>query len=90
MIAFGEDVARKLSAMENKDETLRALQSALAEAAKQYLSEARAVSKKRHDAAKKLEKLVESEINDLAMKASFRIEVRSAEEAANWTPVRFR
>jgi DNA repair protein RecN (Recombination protein N) len=85
MIVFGEDVARKLAAMENKDETLRMLQSALAQAAKEYLSEARAVSKKRHDAAKKLEKLVESEINDLAMKASFRIEVASGEEVGNWT-----
>jgi DNA repair protein RecN (Recombination protein N) len=85
MIAFGEDVARKLAAMENKDETLRMLQSALAQAAKEYLSEARAVSKKRHDAARKLEKLVESEINDLAMKASFRIEVASGEEVGNWT-----
>ncbi len=85
MITFGEDVSRKLAAMENKDETLRTLQSALAQAAKEYLSEARAVSKKRHDAAKKLEKLVESEINDLAMKSSFRIGVGSDEAEGHWT-----
>ncbi|MGA2697607.1 MAG: AAA family ATPase, partial [Terriglobales bacterium] len=66
MITFGEDVSRKLAAMENKDETLRMLQCELAQEAEKYLSEARAVSKKRHEAAKKLEKLVESEINDLA------------------------
>ncbi len=85
MIVFGDDVARKLAAMENKDETSRTLQSELAKAEKEYLSEARAVSKKRRDAAKKLEKLVESEINDLAMKASFRIEVASGEDVGNWT-----
>ena len=84
MITFGEDVARKLAAMENKDETLRMLQSALADAAKEYLSEARAVSKKRHDAARKLEKLVESEINDLAMKSTFRIDVGSDEAEGRW------
>jgi DNA repair protein RecN (Recombination protein N) len=85
MITFGEDVSRKLAAMENKDETLRMLQCELAQEAKKYLSEARAVSKKRHEAAKKLEKLVESEINDLAMKSTFRIDVRSDETEGHWT-----
>ena len=35
------------------------------------LNAARAISKKRYEAARKLEKLVEAEINDLAMKSSF-------------------
>ena len=46
---------------------------------------ARAVSKSRREAARKLEKLAEAEINDLAMKATFRIEMTSAEAEDNWT-----
>jgi DNA repair protein RecN (Recombination protein N) len=82
---LGEDVSRKLSEMENKDEVLRQLRLELAKAAEEYLQAARAVSKKRYEAARKLEKLVESEINDLAMKSSFHIEVSGTDDEANWT-----
>ncbi len=85
VIAFGEDVERKLSEVENKDEILRKLRSELAALASSYLSAARAISKKRAEAARKLEKLVEAEINDLAMKSSFRIEITKSEEEGNWT-----
>ena len=85
VIHFGEDVARKLSEVENKDEILRELHGELAKAAAEYLRAARALSKKRADAARRLEKLVEAEINDLAMKSLFRIELRSSEEDPNWT-----
>ena len=84
VIAFGEDVACKLSEVENKDEILRQLRGELAAAATEYLRAARALSKKRADAARKLEKLVEAEINDLAMKSTFRIEMTSSEEEGNW------
>jgi DNA repair protein RecN (Recombination protein N) len=43
------------------------------------------ISRKRSEAARKLEKLVEAEINDLAMRASFRIAVEENEEEAHWT-----
>ncbi len=86
VIAFGADVARKLSEIENKDEILRELRARLAQAAEQYLRAARSLSKKREDAARKLEKLVEAEINDLAMKSTFRIEMSKAEQEGNWTP----
>jgi DNA repair protein RecN (Recombination protein N) len=43
------------------------------------------LSKKRTDAARKLEKLVEAEINDLAMKSAFRIEITRSEEEGSWT-----
>jgi len=46
---------------------------------------ARALSKKRYEAAKKLEKLVEAELNELAMKAQFRIEISGTDEETNWT-----
>jgi DNA repair protein RecN (Recombination protein N) len=85
VIAFGADVARKLSEIENKDEILRQLRSELARSAAEYLREARALAKRRIDSARKLEKLVESEINDLAMKSVFRIEITSSEEEGNWT-----
>jgi DNA repair protein RecN (Recombination protein N) len=91
VIGFGAEVSRKLSEMENKDEVLRQLRGELAQAAEEYLRAARAISKKRYEAARKLEKLVEAEINDLAMKSNFRIEVSGADtdadtdEEGNWT-----
>src|SRR2546429_2600790 len=85
VINFGADVSRKISEMENKDEVLRQLRAELARAAKEYLRGAQAVSRKRHECAKKLEKLVEAEINDLAMKADFHIEISDSSEEANWT-----
>src|SRR2546428_3204411 len=85
VINFGAEVSRKISEMENKDEVLRQLRAKLAEAAKEYLRAAHAVSRKPHESAKKLEKLVENEVNDLAMKAAFHIEVSGSDEEGNWT-----
>ena len=85
VMQFGADVARKLSEVENKDEILRQLRSELTKAAGEYLGAARTLSKKRADAARRLEKLVEAEINDLAMKSAFRIEMTSSEEEGNWS-----
>jgi DNA repair protein RecN (Recombination protein N) len=86
VIAFGGDVARKLSEIENKDEILRELRAELAKAAAEYLGTARALSKKREDAARKLERMVEAEINDLAMKSAFQIQITTSEQEGNWTP----
>ena len=85
VIAFGADVSRKLSEVENKDEILRQLRGELDKAAGEYLRAARALSKKRTEAARRLEKMVEAEINDLAMTSSFRIEMTSSEEEGNWS-----
>jgi DNA repair protein RecN (Recombination protein N) len=85
----GAAVRRKLSEMENKDEILRQLRAGLAQTAEEYLNAARVISKKRYESARKLEKLVESEINDLAMKSSFRIEVSGTDEEGNWTAAGF-
>ena len=82
---MGVEVTRKLSEIENKDEILRQLRAELAVAAENYLHSARAVSKKRYEAAKKLEKIVEAEVNGLAMKSQFRIEVSGTDAANNWT-----
>jgi DNA repair protein RecN (Recombination protein N) len=84
VIGFGADVARKLSEIENKDEILRELRAELAKAGVEYLRAARVLSKKREDAARKLEKLVEAEINDLAMRSGFRIDITTSEDEGNW------
>ena len=89
VIKLGEDVTRKLSEVENKDEILRELRGRLAAAGEDYLSAARAVSKKRYETAKKLEKLVEAEINELAMKSQFRIELSGTDEESDWTATGF-
>ena len=85
VIRFGADVAGKLSDVENKDEILRQLRVDRAKAADAYLAAATAVSKKRAQAARKLEKQVEDEIDDLAMKATFRIEMTTSVEEGNWS-----
>ncbi len=84
-IVFGEDIRRKLSEMENKDQVLLELRAMLAVAADEYRKAARSISRKRVEAGRKLEKLVEAEINDLAMRASFRIAVEENEAEEHWT-----
>ncbi|HKW26207.1 MAG TPA: DNA repair protein RecN [Terriglobales bacterium] len=85
VIAFGQEVSRKISEMQNKDEVLGQLRKELAAAGQVYLGTAKALSRKRQEAARKLEKLVEHEVNELAMKARFRIEVCASEEESRWT-----
>jgi DNA repair protein RecN (Recombination protein N) len=85
IIAFGEEVARKVNEVENRDEILHRLRKEIAAAAEDYLKHARAVSKKRQEQARKLEKLVETEVNDLAMKVRFKVEVSASEEQVSWS-----
>jgi DNA repair protein RecN (Recombination protein N) len=80
-----EEVSRKLSEMENKDEILAQLRQELTQAAAEYLKSAHGISRKRYEAARKLEKLVEAEINDLAMKSNFHIELSGSDEEGNWS-----
>ena len=89
VIRLGVEVTRKLSEIENRDDFLRDLRKQLAGAADAYLELARALSKKRFEAAKKLEKSVESEINELSMKAHFRIAISGTDEEGNWTAAGF-
>ncbi|HVT98762.1 MAG TPA: DNA repair protein RecN [Acidobacteriaceae bacterium] len=85
VIAFGEEAARKLAEIENRDEILKTLRADLAKAADAYRTAARALTAERTAAAKKLEKLAESQINDLAMKARFSIAVAVDEDPTAWT-----
>jgi DNA repair protein RecN (Recombination protein N) len=85
VIAYGEDVARKLAEVENRDETLKTLRAQLAQAASIYKQTAAALHTERAAAAKKLEKLAEAQVNDLAMKARLGISVVAAEDSDAWT-----
>jgi DNA repair protein RecN (Recombination protein N) len=85
VIQQGVEVSCKLSDVENKDEVLGRLRIELAEAREQYRRAARAISKMRSQAALKLEKLVESEINDLAMRVTFRIHLSGSDKEEDWT-----
>ena len=82
---FGATVERNLSEVENKDEILRHLRTDLAKAAEDFLREANVVSRNRRAAAAKLQKRVESEVNDLAMNARFQIEFTGSAQESDWT-----
>ena len=89
VIAFGEEVGRRLAEVEDRDEILKTLRAALAEATKAYRAAATAVSAERRTAAEKLARLAEAQINSLAMKVRFEVAVTSAgtesNETAAWT-----
>ncbi len=89
VIAYGADAAQKFAEMENRDEVIAGIERELATASRVYLESARAVSQKRFETAKRLQKLVEAEINDLAMKAQFKIQVSAAEDESNWSAAGF-
>ena len=76
VIAFGEDVARKLAEVEDRDEILKALRAALEQASKEYQKAASALTAERQTAAAKLAKLAEAQINSLAMKVRFQVAVK--------------
>ena len=85
IIAYGQDISCKLNEIENKDEVLKQLHRELAAAAADYLERAQTLSRQRYEAARRLEKLVESEVNDLAMKARFKIEVSGNDDEGHWS-----
>jgi DNA repair protein RecN (Recombination protein N) len=89
VITFGAEAARKLAEIENKDEVLKGLRREQANAAADYLKLAQRASRRRYDAARELEKLVEGELADLAMKARFKIEINGSEAESDWTPAGF-
>ena len=80
VIAFGEEVERKLAEVEDRDEILKALRAVLDKAAAEYRQAAGSLSAGRKAVAQKLAKLAEAQINSLAMKVRFEIAVQSAQE----------
>ena len=77
--AFGKDVAKKLAEVEDRDEILKALRTDLETAAGEYRKAAAALTAARKAAAAKLAKLAEAQINTLAMKVKFEVNVHPAE-----------
>jgi DNA repair protein RecN (Recombination protein N) len=85
VIRFGEDSARKLAEVENRDALLTELKAQEAKDATAYRREAKALTAARTAAAGRLEKLAVAQINDLAMSVKFRVEVAFEEEQGGWT-----
>jgi DNA repair protein RecN (Recombination protein N) len=85
IIAFGQDVASKLSEVEDRDEILKALRADLEKAAAEYRKAASALTAERKAAAAKLAKLAESQINSLAMKVKFEVAITSSDQESAWT-----
>ena len=85
VIAFGADAARKLAEIENRDALVVELQAKEAQDAAAYRVAAAQLNSGRAEAAKKLEKMAEAQINDLAMSTRFRIQITPDQTPANWT-----
>ena len=85
VMAFGADAAAKLSDLENRDARLAELEKELMLAAAKYIVLARKLTAERNAAAKKLAKVAERQINELAMQARFEVAVMSREEVEAWT-----
>jgi DNA repair protein RecN (Recombination protein N) len=85
VIAFGADATRKLAEIENRDALVVELQAKETQDAAAYRAAAAQLSAGRAEAAKKLEKLAEAQINDLAMSTRFRIQIISDQTPSNWT-----
>ena len=85
VLAHGQDVAAKLAEVENRDQLLLELRAARTKAADAYRVAAAEITAERAAAARKLEKLAEAHINDLAMKARFAVQVTAQEAEQHWT-----
>lgn len=86
VIAFGEDVTRKLAEVEDRDEILKTLRVGLEKAAGGYRAAASDLSAARKTAGAKLAKLAEAQINTLAMKTKFEVAITSDERESAWSP----
>jgi DNA repair protein RecN (Recombination protein N) len=85
VIAFGEEVARKLGEVEDRDEILKQFQSELNASATAYRAAAGILHEERKSAAAKLAHLAETQINSLAMKVRFEVAVSATEHPSGWT-----
>jgi len=85
VIAFGADAASKLADLENREARLAELEKELGVTAKAYEAAARKLSEERTAAAKKLAKIAEKQINELAMNVKFAIDVTQDEREDAWS-----
>ena len=85
VLRYEAEVAGKIAEIENRDEIAAKLRVELGEAEKQYAAAAAALSADRKAAGLKLGRLAEVQINDLAMRVRFEVNVLPREEQAGWT-----
>jgi DNA repair protein RecN (Recombination protein N) len=85
VVAHGEEVALKLAEIENHDSVLAETRKMLDSTADTYKKCAEKLSELRVAGAKKLEKLAEKHINDLAMKAKFAVLVETRKLPELWS-----
>jgi DNA repair protein RecN (Recombination protein N) len=85
VMRFGEEAARRLAEVENRDALLEELKAQEIVCAAAYREAAEALTVARRAAAARLEKLATAEINDLAMQVKFKVAVTPERELANWT-----
>lgn len=86
VMAFREDVKGKLAEIENRDARLAELEMQLEAATGAYKNAAQALTEQRREAAVKLAKSAERQINELAMRVKFGVEVRPDTASEAWTP----
>ena len=87
VIAFGDAARQKLEELETRDARLQALEVEVQQAADRYCDAARRLTEQRRVGAAKLAKAAERQINELAMRAKFGIEVTPSERQQGWTAV---
>jgi DNA repair protein RecN (Recombination protein N) len=85
VIAYGHEVAQKLLSVENREQVLLELRAQQERAAAAYRAAAGRLSARRKEAAGKLAAVAVAEINELALKARFSIEVTPREREESWT-----
>ena len=86
VLAYGEEVAAKVSELDNAEESAAKVEKRRAEAARLYLQAADKLSKKRKAAAKRLQKGIEGELAALAMdRARFEVAIDGGVEDQHWT-----
>ncbi len=85
VMAFGEESARQLAEVENRDAVLLELRAAEAMEAGAYEAAAQAVSEARVTAARMLAGQAERQINELAMRVRFEISVVPGKDRGHWT-----
>ncbi len=85
VLQFGEEATAKLAEIENRDAALAAARQRVAETEHIYSCVAQDLTEARTSSARKLEKLAEQQINDLAMNVKFRVEVAPQKEQQFWT-----
>jgi DNA repair protein RecN (Recombination protein N) len=85
VMRFGEEAARRLAEVENRETLLAELKAQEAVDAEVYQTAAAALTERRTAAAGRLEKLAVAQINDLAMQVKFQVKVETERAVSGWT-----